>query len=62
MSEDIYCADAGVQFGVPVLECDGEVLQSNGVIAKFLAAKFSKVVMSLYLGCQLCLFRHGWNY
>lgn len=39
---------AGIEFGLPVLECDDSVLQSNGTIAKFLAEKYSKTLPMLY--------------
>ena len=33
----------GTPFGIPVLECEGEVLKSNATIAKFLANKYSEI-------------------
>ena len=41
--EVYFVLDTGVQFGIPVLECNGQVLQGNGTIAKFLAAKYSEL-------------------
>lgn len=40
-------SDTEVQFGTPVLECEGQVLQGNSTIAKFLAAKYSKLTLML---------------
>lgn len=33
---------AGTEFGIPVLEFEGVVIQRNAEIAKFLAEKYSK--------------------
>ena len=38
---------AGTEFGIPVLEIDGNVVKSNIEIAKLLAEKYSKISIAI---------------